>query len=85
MPHHLGARAALPQRALVPVPRRRAERVRLPPDAAQPRPGERRVRIVNLATGKVADVADCSTADGADVRRWTWLNNACRQWRLTPA
>ncbi|GAA3496956.1 hypothetical protein GCM10019016_040570 [Streptomyces prasinosporus] len=40
--------------------------------------------IVNRATGKVADVADCSTADSADVRRWTWLNNACRQWRISP-
>jgi hypothetical protein len=37
---------------------------------------------VNQATGKVADVADCSTAGGADVRQWTWLNNNCQQWRF---
>ena len=39
---------------------------------------------MNQATGKVADVADCGTADGADVRQWTWLNNTCQQWSLNP-
>ena len=42
-------------------------------------------RIVNQATGKVADVANCSTASGADVRQWSWRNNNCRQWQFDPA
>ncbi|NEY31189.1 family 43 glycosylhydrolase [Streptomyces sp. PRKS01-65] len=41
-------------------------------------------RLVDAATGKVADVADCSTADSADVRQRSWLDNACQQWRLVP-
>ncbi|MFI1509169.1 RICIN domain-containing protein [Streptomyces sp. NPDC020597] len=44
-----------------------------------------RVRVVNQSTGKVADVASCSTADAAEVRQWTWLNSTCRQWKLSPA
>nr|WP_141308271.1 RICIN domain-containing protein [Streptomyces spinoverrucosus] len=28
--------------------------------------------------------ADCGTANGTDVRQWTWLNNSCQQWRLVP-
>ncbi|MGW0425350.1 RICIN domain-containing protein, partial [Streptomyces sp. NPDC003015] len=42
------------------------------------------VRIVNENSGKVADVANCGTTDGTDVRLWTWLNNNCQQWRLVP-
>ncbi|MFF3819376.1 RICIN domain-containing protein [Streptomyces bluensis] len=41
-------------------------------------------RLVNAATGKVADVADCGTGDGVDVRQWSRLNNTCRQWRIVP-
>ncbi|MEV5160205.1 family 43 glycosylhydrolase [Streptomyces sp. NPDC053728] len=40
--------------------------------------------LYRQAGGKVADVADCSTADGADVRQWTWLNNACQQFAFVP-
>jgi len=29
-------------------------------------------------SGKVADVDDCNTADGTDVRLWTWLSNYCQ-------
>jgi len=43
------------------------------------------VRLVNANSGKVLDVANCATADGAAVRQWTWLNNNCQQWRLQPA
>jgi hypothetical protein len=32
----------------------------------------------------VADVANCGTGDGANVRQWTWLNNNCQQWQLQP-
>ncbi|MEU9223382.1 hypothetical protein AB0D40_03265 [Streptomyces massasporeus] len=28
-------------------------------------------------------MANCSTADSADVRQWSWLNNNCQQWKLT--
>ena len=37
---------------------------------------------MNVATGKVMDTADCSTADGADLRQWSWLNNTCQRFRL---
>jgi hypothetical protein len=47
--------------------------------------GDDTSRLVNVNSGKVADVADCGTADGTTVRQWTWLNNACQQWRLQPA
>jgi hypothetical protein len=39
-------------------------------------------RLVNVATGKVLDTADCCAADGADLRQWTWLNNNCQKYRL---
>ena len=29
-------------------------------------------------------MADCGTADGTDVRQWTWLNNTCQQFKLVP-
>jgi GH43 family beta-xylosidase len=41
-------------------------------------------RLINDGSGKVLDVADCSTAAGADVRLWTWADNTCQQWRLQP-
>jgi len=41
-------------------------------------------RVVNAGSGKVLDVADCGTADGAVVRQWSWLNNNCQQWRFQP-
>ncbi|MFE0739183.1 RICIN domain-containing protein, partial [Streptomyces sp. NPDC058855] len=37
---------------------------------------------VNVATGKVLDTADCSTADGADLRQWAWLDNTCQKFRF---
>ncbi|MUL43043.1 family 43 glycosylhydrolase [Streptomonospora sp. PA3] len=39
-------------------------------------------RLVNRAGGGTLDVADCSTADGADVRQWSWLDNTCQRFRL---
>ena len=30
------------------------------------------------------ECADCNSADGTDVRLWTWLNNDCQQWSLQP-
>ncbi|MEU4829480.1 RICIN domain-containing protein [Streptosporangium sp. NPDC023615] len=38
-------------------------------------------RLVNKQTNKVLDLADCGTADGADVRQWAWLDNTCQQWQ----
>jgi hypothetical protein len=37
-------------------------------------------RLIARHSGKAADVANCGTADGADVRQWTSLGNACQQW-----
>ena len=41
-------------------------------------------RLVNQASRKALDVADCGTADGTDVRQWAWLDNTCQQWQVTP-
>uniref|UniRef100_A0AAU2AGM4 RICIN domain-containing protein n=1 Tax=Streptomyces sp. NBC_00093 TaxID=2975649 RepID=A0AAU2AGM4_9ACTN len=38
----------------------------------------------NPNSGKVADVANCASADGTDVRLWPWLNNYCQQWQAQP-
>jgi arabinan endo-1,5-alpha-L-arabinosidase len=40
-------------------------------------------RITNRYSGKVLDVLNCSTADGANVQQWTNLNNACQSWYIT--
>ncbi|MDY0914554.1 RICIN domain-containing protein [Rathayibacter festucae] len=40
-------------------------------------------RLVNAATSKVLDSANCGTADGTDARQWAWLANACQQWQPT--
>ncbi|MFF8974765.1 RICIN domain-containing protein [Streptomyces sp. NPDC014995] len=40
--------------------------------------------LVTRDSGKGPDLAGGGTADGVDVRQWTWLNNACRRWRLVP-
>ncbi|MGW4543538.1 RICIN domain-containing protein [Streptomyces chartreusis] len=39
-------------------------------------------RLVNVATGKVLDTENCSGADGADLRQWSWLNNTCQRFRF---
>ncbi|MEU7516864.1 RICIN domain-containing protein [Streptomyces sp. NPDC042898] len=41
-------------------------------------------RVVNRASGKVLDVADRSTADGARVIQWPWSGGTNQQWRLLP-
>ncbi len=42
-------------------------------------------RLINRNSGKVADVANCGTADGTNVRQWTSLGNTCQQWRFESA
>ncbi|MCG5219462.1 family 43 glycosylhydrolase [Streptosporangium soli] len=44
--------------------------------------GDDTSRLVNVASGKVLDVADCGTADGTAIRQWSWLNNTCQRFRL---
>ncbi|MFF5789782.1 RICIN domain-containing protein [Streptomyces sp. NPDC012693] len=41
-------------------------------------------RLVNRASGKVLDVANESTGNGAAVIQWTWSGRANQQWRLWP-
>jgi hypothetical protein len=41
-------------------------------------------RIQRSDTGKVAEVAGASTADGAVIDQWDWLGNENQQWRLSP-
>jgi 5-hydroxyisourate hydrolase-like protein (transthyretin family) len=40
-------------------------------------------RIINRNSGKVLDVASKSTANGANVHQWTWLNGTNQQWNVT--
>jgi hypothetical protein len=40
-------------------------------------------RLINRESGKVLDVANVSTADGANVHQWTYLGGNNQQWRLT--
>jgi hypothetical protein len=39
-------------------------------------------RIINRNSGKVLDVANKSTANGANVHQWTWLNGTNQQWNV---
>ncbi|MFE2560242.1 RICIN domain-containing protein [Streptomyces sp. NPDC059352] len=41
-------------------------------------------RVVNRASGKVLDVANQSTGDGAPVIQWPWSGGTNQQWRLLP-
>ncbi|WP_405859970.1 RICIN domain-containing protein [Streptomyces sp. NBC_00090] len=41
-------------------------------------------RVVNRASGKVLDVANQSTGDGASVIQWPWSGGTNQQWRLLP-
>ncbi|MFD0623568.1 RICIN domain-containing protein [Streptomyces sanglieri] len=41
-------------------------------------------RVVNRASGKVLDVADESTGNGASVIQWPWSGRSNQQWRLLP-
>ncbi|WTI42969.1 alpha-L-fucosidase [Streptomyces sp. NBC_00589] len=42
------------------------------------------VRLVNRKSGKVLDVSDGSTADGAAVIQWPWNGGTNQQWKLLP-
>ncbi|MFD0773982.1 family 43 glycosylhydrolase [Streptomonospora algeriensis] len=44
--------------------------------------GDGTSRLVNHASGRSLDVAECGSADGTDVRQWTWLDNACQRFRM---
>ncbi|MFE2558366.1 RICIN domain-containing protein [Streptomyces sp. NPDC059352] len=41
-------------------------------------------RVVNRASGKVLDVANASTGNGASVIQWPWSGGGNQQWRLAP-
>ncbi|MER5966229.1 RICIN domain-containing protein [Streptomyces sp. NPDC002057] len=41
-------------------------------------------RVVNRASGKVLDVANESTGNGATVIQWPWSGGANQRWRLEP-
>ncbi|MCX4862863.1 RICIN domain-containing protein [Streptomyces sp. NBC_00257] len=41
-------------------------------------------RVVNRASGRVLDVADESTGNGASVIQWPWSGRSNQQWRLLP-
>lgn len=39
-------------------------------------------RLVARNSGKVLDVSECSTADGANVQQWSWLGGNCQRWKV---
>lgn len=39
-------------------------------------------RIRNVSSGKVADVNNASTADGADVIQWSWNGGSNQKWHF---
>ncbi|KAB8142831.1 family 43 glycosylhydrolase [Chloroflexia bacterium SDU3-3] len=41
--------------------------------------------LVNRNSSKVLDVANCGTADGANVQQWASLGNTCQRWKLGDA
>ncbi|POH68427.1 alpha-L-arabinofuranosidase [Cryobacterium zongtaii] len=41
-------------------------------------------KFVSAATGKVLDLAGCSSNDGAAIAQWSNLNNQCQRFRITP-
>ncbi|WP_371574355.1 glycoside hydrolase N-terminal domain-containing protein [Streptomyces sp. NBC_01314] len=41
-------------------------------------------RLVNRRSGKVLDIKDASTADGASVIMWPWTGGTNQQWRFLP-
>ncbi|MBN2274673.1 MAG: family 43 glycosylhydrolase [Bacteroidales bacterium] len=42
-------------------------------------------RMTPRHSGKAVDVQNCGTANGTNVRQWSWLNNTCQQWVFTDA
>ncbi|WP_022979551.1 AbfB domain-containing protein [Ideonella sp. B508-1] len=40
-------------------------------------------RLTNRNSALVLDVQNCSTANGANVEQWNWVNSACQKWRLS--
>lgn len=41
-------------------------------------------RLVPVHSGKALDTTWCETNNGTNVQQWTWLNNDCQKWRITP-
>ncbi|WP_024461463.1 RICIN domain-containing protein [Marinimicrobium sp. LS-A18] len=41
-------------------------------------------RIVPVHSGKTLDVANCGTGNGTNVQQWSWLNNDCQKWDISP-
>lgn len=37
-----------------------------------------------LHSGKAIDVANCGSGNGSNVQQWSWLNNNCQKWRISP-
>ncbi len=40
-------------------------------------------RITPLHSGKALDIANCETANGANVQQWSWLNNDCQKFVIS--
>ncbi|MDW6004626.1 family 43 glycosylhydrolase [Vibrio mangrovi] len=40
-------------------------------------------RITPLHSDKSLDITNCATADGTNVRQWSWLNNDCQKFAIT--
>lgn len=47
-------------------------------------PAQQKYKIVNALSGKVLDVSGLSTANGARIWQWDWLNGLNQQWTIVP-
>ncbi|QJR82270.1 pectate trisaccharide-lyase [Alteromonas pelagimontana] len=41
-------------------------------------------RIAPVHSGQTLDVTNCASVNGVNVRQWSWLNNECQQFIITP-
>lgn len=41
-------------------------------------------RITPVHSDKTLDITNCQTGNGANVQQWSWLDNSCQKFRITP-
>lgn len=41
-------------------------------------------RIMPVHSGKALDVASCGSENGTNVQQWSWLDNDCQKWDISP-
>ncbi len=46
--------------------------------------GNGQYKVTGFASGRVMDVSGISTANGAQIQLWDWLNQNNQKWTITP-